>query len=130
MKKLLLTLCFCLIVTNVNAKNPSKNVDTFYHRCQNADETKNWVVSGYCAGFVAGLINERFNTRLYILKNISFTCSPTPGEVYDRFLVLYRRNQFEIGSSTGDAIRKAFLSLCPIITREQWEREYKRYIKQ
>lgn len=119
MKKILLIITLCLFSLNVNAKTPDDNVDTFYKNCQDVSLEK-----AYCYGYVRGYSIAIFSIRK-ALENISINCNPSNDELLERFFILYRRNTFEINGRVSKAIGETFLSLCPIITKEQFDKEWK-----
>lgn len=128
MKKLLIVLISCLFISEAKAteKLPNDDVDTFFSLCKEAYDKNNFQISAFCSGYIRGYTNSLFSWRV-IFENISLNCSPTTGEIFERFKILYQRNQFEIGSDVDSALGKTLLSLCPFITSEQFNKELNNY---
>lgn len=126
MKKFLIILISCLFIAEAKAteKVPSDNVDTFFTSCKEAEDKNNYQISAYCYGYIRGYINSISSNRWLIFRNMSPNCNPTAREIFERFKILYQRNQFEIGSDVDSALSKTLLSLCPSITNEQFDKEF------
>ena len=125
MRKILLIIAiFISFDTYAKEKSISDNVDTFFTSCKDYKNTNDYFYVGYCIGYVTALSYEHWGNRFF-LKNISPNCKYTMGEVLDRFLILYQRNQFEIGSDLSIAIKASINSLCPFINEEQYNKEFK-----
>ena len=124
MKKLLLIIAiFISFDICAKEKSISDNVDTFFTSCKDYKNTNDYFSAGYCIGYVSAISKEHWINR-FIFKNISPKCYYTIGEALDRFLILYQRNQFEIGSNLSIAIKESINSLCPFINEEQYDKEF------
>ena len=124
MKKLLLIIALCLFSFNAYTKEKTMtdDVDVFFSKCKDIRDRKVDFSSGVCLGYIDGISGMHLNGR-FLFKTISPKCNFTTGEVLDRFLILYQRNQFEIGSSVSNAIVLSITSICPYITAEQYDKE-------
>lgn len=127
-----------LIVGEVKANDTSywdirENVDLFYDKCirelnvpnlQNQSYTTvDALEIGICYGFVAG-VSEIFLNNRVSKKNVSIKCNLSFGNIFNRFKVLYNRNQFEIGQDAVSGISQTINSLCPFISEEQFIKEW------
>lgn len=124
MKKLLLIIALCLFSFNAYTKEKpmTDDVDVFFSKCKDFRDIKVDYSSGVCIGYTEGITVMHLKGR-FLFNTISPKCNFTTGEVLDRFLILYQRNQFEIGSSVSDAIISSIISICPYITAEQHDKE-------
>lgn len=125
-----------LIVGEVKAKDTSlgdiaRNVDLFYDKCirelnvpnPQSHTTVDALDVGICYGIVVG-VSEIFLSNRMSEKNVSIKCNLSFGNIFNRFKVLYNRNQFEIGQDAMSGIAQTINSLCPFISEEQFIKEW------
>lgn len=113
MKKFILVLILCLCAGNVKAEK-SFDVDMLYDSCIKTKYSADWE---FCLGYIRGVAEGYYLNAPYSYKQ---RCSVENfQDLIDRFVVMYKRERFDIGSSAYSAITGSIINLCPLNDEER-----------
>ena len=113
MKKFILVLIVCLYAGNVKAEK-SFDVDMLYDSCTKHEFSTGWE---FCLGYIRGVSEGYYRNAPYSYKQ---RCSVKNfRDIIDRFVIMYKRDRFDIGSDAYGAIIQSIVDLCPLNDEEK-----------